>query len=423
MSGLLAPMRRYRLAHDPALPPVILLGGDSANALSVAHSLGDRGVRVFLLGQPDGEAVWSRFAERLAVPPTLDGWASFLLGPESDRLRGSLLLTCSDDAIQFILDHRDALAEKYVLDLCNPEAQWCFLNKLSTYEAARAAGVPTPLFWRVDSVADVTAHKDEYVYPLIVKPLFSHRFKKVFTGKYFVTHDFGELLEAFAKVHEQGVEALLLEEIPGDDDRLCSCFTYLDERGEPLFEFTKRVIRRYPEHQGFACYHITDWEPEVFELGMRLVKQVGLLGLANVEFKRDHRDGKLKVIECNIRFTAANQILVASGYDLPWLVYSRLAGATPALELMGKPYDTRARLLFPWADLFAFVDLRAQGRMTTPAWIASLLHRQHLPYFRWDDPVPSLVVSAEHLRHIARGSLRRLARAARARIAPVGERE
>jgi D-aspartate ligase len=406
------PAKWSHAADDSTLPPAIVIGG-SANAMSVSRSLGDGGVAVYLLCPPGVETTYSRFTKRLDVAPHVEAWIEFLLSHRSDWLRGAVLLACSDDAVQMLLEHREALIGKYVLDLASPEAQWCFLNKLSTYEAAREAGVPTPLFWRADGLDEVRAHEKEYVYPLIVKPLFSHRFKKVFTGKYLVARDFAELVDAFEKVHGQGVEALLLEEIPGDDDRLCSCFTYLDENGEPSFAFTKRVIRRYPEHQGFGCYHITDWEPDVWEAGLRLVQHVGLRGLANVEFKRDRRDGKLKVIECNIRFTAANQNVVASGYDLPLFVYGRLVGM-PLIDLRDKRYGRNVRLWFPVDDFSAFLDLRRQGRLTASAWLTSVLHRQSLPYFRWDDPLPSLAILRQVLGHVVRGGARRALKRPRA---------
>ncbi len=387
-------------------PPAILIGADTANAVSIAHSLGPRGVPVYLLCRQGSTPTHSRLARRLDAGEGAEDWARFLLGPASDHLRGSVLLACSDDGVQLLLEHHDELAKRFVLDLCEPAAQWCFLSKLCTYEAAREAGVPTPLYWRADTPEDVAAHRDEYVYPLLLKPLFSHRFKKVFSGKYFVARDYDELVATFAKVHEHGVDVLLLEEIPGDDDRLCSMYTYIGEDGAPLFRFTKRILRRYPEHQGFGSYHITDWDPERFELGMRLVRQVGLRGLANVEFKRDDRDGKLKVMECNIRFTAANEIVVASGYDLPWFVYSRLAGL-PEVSLLDREYRRGTRLWFPIADFFAFVDLRRQGRLTAGEWIASVLHRQTLPYFRFDDPVPSLQLTRRYARSIGKKVLRR----------------
>jgi D-aspartate ligase len=402
-----AALSRDRSAAKPgSLPPAILIGADTANAVSIARSLGKHGIGVYLLCRPGTDPTYSRFARRLDADAQDGGWVRFLLGPRSDWLRGAVLLACSDDGVELLLEHREALAERYALDICDPPGQWCFLNKLCTYEAARAAGVPAPLFWRADGPEAVYAHRHEYVYPLIVKPLFSHRFKKTFAGKYLVANDFDELIAAFERVHEQGVEVMLLEEIPGDDDRLCSCYTYIDEQGVPLFDFTKRIIRRYPEHQGFGCYHITDWNPEVLDLGLRLVRHVGLKGLANVEFKRDDRDGLLKVIECNVRFTAANEILVASGYDLPLFVYSRLVGR-PEPALKDKHYKRDCRLWYPLADFLAFVELRRQGRLTTGAWLAGILHRQALPYFSWDDPLPSLSLSRRILVRLAKQGLKR----------------
>src|SRR6185437_4458297 len=123
-----------------------------------------------------------------------------------------------------------------------------------------------------------------------------------------------------------GLDVMVVEMVPGPDSRLCSYYTYLDESGTPLFHFTKRVIRRSPPVFGGGSYHITDWLPEVKELGLRFFQAVGLRGLGNVEFKRDERDGRLKLIECNARFTEANCLVMASSLDLPLLVYNRLVG-------------------------------------------------------------------------------------------------
>jgi len=392
-----------------SLTPVILVGASSANAVSVARSLGRHGVAVYLLCGSDGESRLSRYARRLDGGGEPGAWARYLTGVQSDWLRGAVLLACSDDAIELTIEHREALAERYILDIAEPVAQWCFLNKLSTYEAAREAGVPTPLFWRVASIDDVHTHRDEYVYPLLVKPLFSHRFKKLFPGKYVPVSGFDELVSTFGRIAGAGVEVLLLEEIPGDDDRLCSCYTYVDEEGTPLFGFTKRILRRHPERQGFGCYHITDWSPEVLETGLRLVEHVGHRGIANVEFKRDDRDGQLKVIECNIRFTAANEILVASGYDLPLFVYSRLTGR-PFPDLRTVEYRRGVRLWFPLADFLEFVALRRQRRITAYGWLRSVLHAQALPYFALDDPLPSIAITAQVARRVAASGARRVQR-------------
>ena len=212
-------------------------------------------------------------------------------------------------------------------------------------------------------------------------------------------------MAAYERARAHDLEVVLLEEIPGPDDRLCSYYTYMDENGDPLADFTKRIIRRYPENRGLACYHVTDWNPKVRDLGLRLFHHVGLQGVGNVEFKLDHRDGLLKVIECNARFTAGNPVLAASGYDLALFVYNRLAGV-PQPQLKGKKYTEGLHLWFPRQDAHAFLELRAKGRLTLPGWLRSLCHRQVVPFFSWDDPGPFLFETARLLGSAGRAGRR-----------------
>ncbi len=62
---------------------------------------------------------------------------------------------------------------------------------------------------------------------------------------------------------------------------MCSYYTYLDRSGMPTFDFTKRILRRRLPNMGIACYHITDWNPEVSDLVLQLFNHVGLRGVAN----------------------------------------------------------------------------------------------------------------------------------------------
>ena len=393
-----------------SLLPAILIGAETVNAVSIIRSLAMAGVEVHLLCRPDALPAHSRYARRIPLAgesPGRDAWADYLLGSESEPLRGAVLLACNDDGIEMLLDHREELAPEYVLDICDPSAQRCMLDKLATYREAHEAGVPTPRFWPASSLDQVRAQEHEYVYPLMLKPLYSHRFKRLLGGKYLMARGPDELLAAYERVTRCGLEVVLLEEIPGPDDLLCSYYTYLDDEGAPLFHFTKRIIRRYPEHEGFACYHITDANPEVCELGLRLFGHVGLKGVANVEFKRDPRDGQLKLIECNARFTAANGLLAASGYDLGLFVYNRLAGV-PQPPLADRDYVKGLRLWYPAADTFAFLDLRRQGKLGFGQWLRSILHRQELPYFVWTDPVPSVVLLGRIMRRLAAENVRRV---------------
>lgn len=388
-------------------PPLVVLGG-STNALSIARSVAPLGVPVHGLGV--GPFVsWSRHLRRIPVPPydaAVHGeqeraWLEVLLGPATEHLRGAVLLAADDVGLTLLATHRERLLERYRLDLCDVTAQLGMLDKLTTYEWAREAGVPTPLFWRVQSMADLERHRDSYVFPLIVKPLLSHEYQARFPGptKFRTAEDLDGLRESYRELEEAGLAVMLVEKIPGSDEQLCSYATYLDEAGSPTFDFTKRIVRRYPPGEGLACYHVTDHVPEVKDLALRLLKSVGVRGLASVEFIRDARDGQLKLIECNARFSAANPLLMAAGYHLARHVYLRVLGERHELP---HHYPAGMRLLYPVDDVRAFLVLRRRGELGVAAWLRSLAHRQHFPILRLDDPGPAVGRALQRVRKTLR---------------------
>src|SRR5580765_1073604 len=117
-------------------PPVIILGGGS-NALSVARSLGREGIKVFALNQPFEHVCRSRYASYIPLPgDEEDDRLKFLLGPESDYLKGAVLLACDDPGIELIAKHRQPLAARFLLDESDPGPQLLMLDKYATYKLA-----------------------------------------------------------------------------------------------------------------------------------------------------------------------------------------------------------------------------------------------------------------------------------------------
>lgn len=369
-------------------PPAIVIGG-GANALSIARSLGRIGIEVWVLNQQDSPVRYSRYSKWLSLdgkPQVKEAWEAFLLGSASNDLQGAVLIPASDDGLELLIEHYAKLKHKFRLDLFVPDAQASMLNKLETYQAARRVGVPTPKFWLVDSKSSVMSVRDELVFPLLVKPLYSHRFVATFGVKFLVAETFEELEAAWEKIDEDH-EVMLVEKIPGPDSQLCSYYTYIDEDGEHLFQFTKRIIRRFPPEMGVACRHVTDHIPELIEPSTKLFAEVGLRGLANVEFKLDPRDGVLKLIECNARITAANILLDRCGYDLALFMYQRVCeGELPKFT----DYPDNVYLWNPVDDLRAFLQLRSRGELSFGDWLRSISRTNvTLPIFQWSDPLPS----------------------------------
>jgi predicted ATP-grasp superfamily ATP-dependent carboligase len=359
------------------------------------------GVPVYALGARGNVRVAaSRYCRTLPLPPGPEPWPervmSFLTAPEARPLHGAVLLASNDAGVEILARNRDRLLPLYRLDACNPPAQLAMLDKLATYRAAVAAGVPTPRFREVGGEGGLEEIRAGLRYPLIVKPRDSGAFQRAFPGgrKHVRAASFDEALRGVRLLAGAGLDSMLVEVVPGPDDRLCSYYTHLDEDARPAFHFTKRVIRRFPPGEGEATYHVVDDVPGVGELSLRLFRHVGLQGLANAEFKLDERDGGLKLIEVNARFTAANAIVAESGLDLARWVYRRAAGLPP--EPPG-PLRTGLRMWEPLRDFRAYRALAAAGELTFRDWLRSL--RTLRPFwFRRDDPLPTLAHAAEEAR-------------------------
>jgi predicted ATP-grasp superfamily ATP-dependent carboligase len=323
------------------------------------------------------------------------------LGRNAHALQGSVLLPCNDEALELIAGSRDSLVQLgYRPFEANDDVVLAMLDKGRTYDLARRLGVPVPCTWPVRSAGAIEEAASRIGFPLALKPVHSHVLAR-HRGwpKVIVVNDVPQLADVMRSLQAMGVDALATEIIPGGDDQFVSYYSYIDDRGEPLLHFTKRKIRQYPPGFGLITYQVTEWDPEAAALGLRFFQGIGLRGLANVEFKRDARDGKLKLIECNHRFTAANEIVRRAGMDLAVLTYNRALGrATPAMD----SFREGLRMWDPVDDTRAFLAMRRDRQLSFGSWFLSLLHRTHMPLLCWDDPRPALIQLARLGRGLGR---------------------
>jgi D-aspartate ligase len=371
--------------------PVLLLGG-GASTLAAARSLGAAGVTVYASGRSGCRAMRSRYC-KLSLPVCEGGealafWEKLLISEPDPRLAGSVIMVGCDESLEFVEAHEAALRQRYVVEEFQPELRRAMLDKLETLTMARAAGVPTPNFWAVETAEDVLAARAELRFPVMVKPLNSLTFMEEFGRKLFIVReDFAEVVEKVALCHERGHKVMVVEMIPGPDSLLSSYYTYRTAAGKLLYDYTKSIIRRWPVNRGGACFHQSEWLPETAEMGRRMFAGIGWQGIGNVEFKRDLRDGQLKIIEVNGRLTAGHPLVTRGGAPIDLIIYSHLTGQElPRFE----GYSQSLRLWDPMRDFMAFLQLRKTGELSLRGWLRSVFaQRIVLPYFSFDDPRPS----------------------------------
>lgn len=392
--------------------PAILLGG-TENAISVARSLHRAGVPVVALGGPLSPVRFSSACARYVVVDGAGLQDQFLAWLEREGPREGIVFPCDDDGVELVARRRARLAELgYLAAESDDEVALAMLDKARTYELARELGVDAPLTFTVSDPASLARAREGMEYPCAIKPVSTHVFKarSGSSAKGFVVASPQELDEHFAWLLPLGVEMLVTEIIEGAEDQIPGYYSFLDEDGEPLLHLTKRKLRQNPPGFGRGTYHVTTHDREVQELGLRFLQGVGLRGLGNVEFKRDRRTGRLRLIECNYRFTAINELLRLAGIDVALFSYNRLTGR-PLPDVSS--YREGVRIWHPLSDARSGYALWRAGETTPQAWVHSVLHRQHLPIFRLDDPRPTAGYALGRLRRRLGGSLPALRRRAR----------
>ena len=320
----------------------------------------------------------------------------------------AVVLPCSDEGLELVARNRPALVERGLTPIEADDAKLLdMLDKERTHELAVEHGIPVPPTATVSTAGELREAVEEIGFPCALKPLHAHEFRRHFEGKGFVAQSWGDLEEFFRLSEEAGVEMLVTEMVRGPD-RYHSSYTYLDEHGHPLFTFTKQKLRQYPITFGAGVFHTMDWNEEVSDLGMRFCRSIGLRGLLNVEFKRDSRDGRLVLIECNHRFTASTALHIAAGLDVPLFVYNRLVGA-PNPEL-GRPYNETKTLWYPLDDYRAFKEYRRRGELSTVRYLRSIARLHAFSVASLRDPGPLVLALKPRVRGFWRRMMRRLGR-------------
>ncbi|MEA2458906.1 MAG: D-aspartate ligase [Thermoleophilaceae bacterium] len=371
----------------------MLLGGE-AIAVSAARSLSQSGVRVYALGDVSDPVRRSRHCHEFVAVGSKEGVIErYLEWLEHQGPRAGAILPCDDYGVEMIARHRARIEGWGYLPVeGDDEVMLAMLDKERTYELSRAAGVATPQTATVTSTHEAVAASAGFEFPVGLKATQSHIWAAYSPAKLLTADDPAELSEVADWAFGAGVPMLMTELIPGPEHLMCTYFSYIDANGEPLFHYTKSKIRQWPKGSGLTCYQISDWQPDVVEEGLRFFRGVGLRGIGSIEFKRDPRDGRNKIIECNHRFTGSSDLTRHCGIDIPLLAYNRLVGRPdPPLDR----YATDVTQWNPIEDFRSMLEYRGDGEITVRRWLRSIARKQHFPMMRLDDPMPT-VASLSH---------------------------
>jgi len=234
-----------------------------------------------------------------------------------------LVLTANNDNYtKLVIQNQEVLSEYYVMNVPSPELTDQIMLKENFYELADQyeLTIPETIIYQM---GDSFPEEEISQYPVIIKPS-NHveYFPLDFEGKQKIYYckNAQELMENLHRIQEGGYTGKLIiqEYIPGDDTYMWDSVVYVNTKGKAQLVSLGQVALQEPESELVGNYTaiITRFDTEIMDMCCNFLEETGYRGFANFDFKRDPRDGQLKVFEINTRAGRGSFYVEQSGESL-----------------------------------------------------------------------------------------------------------
>lgn len=394
MSGLAQteprPSPVLRPRRGAAGPGAVVVGGDY-QGLGIARSLGRQGVPVVVVDDEQSISRASRFVDRFVrVPDLLDpdrALAELVALGRSLPSAGWVLYPTREETVALVSRHRDLLSQWFRVTTPGFPVIRTAWDKRETYRLAERLGVPAPRCWFPRSAADLDEVSLDR--PVVVKPAIKEKFIYSTGVKAWRADTRAEL----RSVHRAALavippdEVIVQELVPGGgESQLAYCALF--KNGSAVADMTVVRRRQHPSDFGRASTYVETVDlPEVRSLARRFLRAMDHYGLVEVEFKRDPRDGRPKLLDVNARTWGYHTLGHAAGVDFPSLLFRDQMGADLPLA--------RARTGVRWIRLEtdlpnALRDIW-RGQLRPRDYLRTLRGIDTEAVFSLTDPLPALL--------------------------------
>lgn len=301
----------------------LILGG-YVNGYSIIQELYEKGVRDIILFDS---------AERVCLASHSNKIREFVAIDKTAASLHKALKTLHHQYEKIVIFPTDDLHLEQLHQLHGAIEQFCFLpfnhgNLLQTidkyvqYSFCEKLGVPHP---KTVVIRDLHNIEDmlSLPFPMIVKPT-----KKEYSStNIFRTlqlanrSEFERNIADIGKYVSQGIAFMVSEIIPGSGSNIYAYVGYRNKEGNILNEWTGKKLSQYPNEFGSFSSASNQAPVEVLHQGRALLDGMNLCGIVEPEFKYDHRDGKYKLTEINLRSMMWHRVGNLSGVNIQYSQY------------------------------------------------------------------------------------------------------
>jgi len=364
------------------LPTAIVLScrGASIGDLNLLRSLGREGVPVTVIAEYDAApTLRSRYARESIVLPRFtrdpDALRRFLMGRTRESAGRPVVIANCDSDLALLnqlradleADYRVLIPAASIIDELGDKQQFAAF--------AHEHRLPVPVTHCPTSIDGLTALQAVNSYPLVIKPAqprawpdeLSERFAQ--HGKVMIVADADELMKAGSELIARALPFVVQEYIAGGDAEHIEVQVLTNGAAKPIAWFSGRKIRTWPPRAGSGCYVRSEYVADAVDTALAVLQRIGYVGLADLDFKRDSRTGRLALLEINPRIGQWHVLGNESGVNLPYLAYCNAIGK-PA-----RPFNRQREglhYLHFANDLRSFRIYRRSGQWTLGSYVRSL---------------------------------------------------
>jgi predicted ATP-grasp superfamily ATP-dependent carboligase len=214
--------------------------------------------------------------------------------------------------------------KSFPVSISPPEVLSLFVDKGKFAQLLESNHVPHPRTIVASLGEQIDSSSDQELKGYFLKPRHSQRCMKVFGKKAFFCSTAKEFRDHLRAMEQAGCGAVIQEYIPGPADAHYFIDGFIDRSGIVRAVFARRRLRIFPPDFGnstaMVSVDVGEASPGIADL-LRLLAAVGHRGIFSGEFKRDQRDGTLKLLEVNARAWWYVEFAALCGVDVCDLAY------------------------------------------------------------------------------------------------------
>jgi D-aspartate ligase len=380
---------------DAKYPALILKMGGGViqhGALAVARTLGRCGVPVYAIVEDAYTPLArTRYLTKAFIwesyPTDSESFVKAMSSIAEFIARPTIIIPISDLSAVLVAENAASLASWFLMPPILPQLPSRLANKACLHALCNEIGIPCARSVIPKSFDDVKTFVEGTQFPLLVKALEQwHPIRNMVCTQLVRTPErLFDLFENFG--YEETPRLMIQEYVPGDD---WICHGYYNAQKNISLTFTGRKLRAYPAGVGATALGLSIKNEALRSACENLLNALGYSGIIDMDWRRDQRDGRYKIVDCNPRVGQNFRMFENSaGIDVVRAQH---------LDLSGRHIDNAAPIedrLFTVEsfNLMAFVHGLPRGAPKQDSGEQFQAKSKELAWWSNDDPVPFFMMS------------------------------